>query len=433
MVNNISSLYEVYLETGIISTDTRSLAPGSIFFALKGDRFDGNKFAGLSLENGCKLAVVDDERLKDKPGCFWVPDVLQTLQKLAGYHRQKLRIPVIGITGSNGKTTTKELIAAVLGKKYKVWFTQGNLNNHIGVPLTLLAIPPGTQIAIVEMGANHIGEIADLCKIALPNHGLITNVGKAHLEGFGSFEGVKKGKGELYEFLQKEGGEIFVNVGNPHLLEMVGNYPWIGYGVGDEAVVSATNVSSHPLLSLKLNTSRVSGYPINTCLTGLYNLDNVLAAASVGHYFGIEEELVKEAVESYVPENNRSQFYNTGRNQVLLDAYNANPSSMQVALKNFDSIPHNNKILVLGSMKEMGSQSLTEHRELIKEVLKIDFNACFLTGIEFKDVLPDDPRFDWYEDTQSLKKAIETEKFKDALVLIKGSRANRLELIAGAL
>lgn len=433
MIDSISALYEVYLETGKVSTDTRALAPGSMFFALKGERFDGNKFFRLALENGCKLAVVDDEKLKDEPGCFWVPDVLKALQGLARYHRQKLRIPVIGITGSNGKTTTKELLAAVLGKKYKVWFTQGNLNNHIGVPLTLLSIPPGTQIAIVEMGANHVGEIADLCKIALPNHGLITNVGKAHLEGFGSFEGVKKGKGELYDFLKQEGGEIFVNVSNPHLMEMVGDYPWIGYGKGTEAVVSATNVSSHPLLSLDLKTSRVSGFQINTCLTGIYNLDNVLAAASVGHYFGVEEELVKEAVESYVPENNRSQFYNTGRNQVLLDAYNANPTSMKVAIENFKSIPHENKVLVLGSMKEMGAESMDEHKDLIKQVLNVEFATCYLTGKEFKEVLPDDSRIEWYENTESLKSAVEKAGIKDSLVLIKGSRANRLEVIADVL
>lgn len=432
-MDNISALYEVYLETGKVSSDTRSLAPGSIFFALRGERFDGNKFFRVALENGCKLAVVDDKNLKDEPGCFWVPDVLKALQSLARYHRQKLRIPVIGITGSNGKTTTKELIAAVLSKKYKVWFTQGNLNNHIGVPLTLLAVPPGTQIVIVEMGANHIGEIADLCKIALPNHGLITNVGKAHLEGFGSFEGVKKGKGELYEFLKQEGGEIFINVGNPHLMEMVGDYPWIGYGTGEEAVVSAANVASHPLLSLELNTSRVTGFPINTCLTGVYNLDNVLAAASIGHYFGVEEELVKDAVESYVPANNRSQFFNTGRNQVLLDAYNANPTSMKAAIDNFQSIPHGKKILVLGSMKEMGDDSRREHQKLIDEVLKIDFSVCYLTGAEFKEVLPDDSRLAWFKDTNSLKQAIEKARINNALVLIKGSRTNRLETIAEAL
>ncbi len=433
MNENIDQLYEIFLETGKVSTDTRKLSPGSIFFALKGDRFDGNKFALEALNKGCRLAVVDDDQLTESPGCLWVPDVLKTLQSLARYHRMQLQIPVIAITGSNGKTTTKELISSVLGVKYKVWFTRGNLNNHIGVPLTLLSMPPGTQIAVVEMGANHIGEIEGLCKIALPNHGLITNVGKAHLEGFGSEEGVRKGKGELYSFLKNEGGEIFLNVDNEWLRQMVGDYPWIGYGTADDAVVKATGVSAGPLLSFELTTSRVSHMPISTCLMGRYNLENVLAAASVGHYFGVEEELVKEAIENYVPKNNRSQYYDSGRNRILLDAYNANPSSMKVALDNFSAIDHPNKILVLGSMKEMGAESGQEHQQLISSILKFDFSECYLTGSEFKDIVPRDERFHWYNDTESLKEALKKAKVNDALVLVKGSRANRLEAVVDVL
>ncbi|WP_234408425.1 UDP-N-acetylmuramoyl-tripeptide--D-alanyl-D-alanine ligase [Marinilabilia salmonicolor] len=254
---SIAEIYEIFLQSGKVSTDTRHIIPGSIFFALKGERFDGNKFAKEALNKGSVLAVVDDASLNDEEGCCLVPDVLKTLQNLALHHRRKLNIPVIGITGTNGKTTTKELLAAVLAKKYNVWFTQGNFNNHIGVPLTLLSIPPGTQISVVEMGANHVGEIAGLCAIARPDHGLITNVGKAHLEGFGSFEGVKKGKGELYSFIKENGGEIFINVDNPHLMEMIGEYPWIGYGTGEGAVVKASDVSADPLLHFLLTTSRL--------------------------------------------------------------------------------------------------------------------------------------------------------------------------------
>jgi len=432
-MKNITRLYEFFLECGKVSTDTRNIIPGSLFFALKGKRFDGNFFAKEALNAGCRLAVVDDENLKGEKDCFWVPDVLKALQELARLHRQKMNIPVIGITGSNGKTTTKELIAAVLAKKFKVWHTQGNLNNHIGVPLTLLSMPPATRIAIIEMGANHAGEIAKLCKIALPDHGLITNVGKAHLEGFGSFEGVKKAKGELYDFLKKTGGEIFINVDNPDLLEMVGHYPWIGYGTGEDAVVKAENVSADPMLSFELTTSRVMRMRITTRLTGLYNKDNVLAAASVAHYFGVEEELVKEALESYEPKNNRSQLFHTSRNQILLDAYNANPTSMKAALDNFRAMSHHRKVLIIGGMKELGSDSLSEHRNLITEISELDFTVCFLTGPEFKDIVPATNRFVWYDNTVSLKEALRKADISGALILVKGSRANRLEEVVEVL
>lgn len=430
---SIAEIYEIFLQSGKVSTDTRHIIPGSIFFALKGERFDGNKFALEALKKGSVLAVVDDASLGDSEGCCLVPDVLKALQNLALHHRRKLNIPVIGITGTNGKTTTKELVAAVLGKKYNVWFTQGNFNNHIGVPLTLLSIPPGTQIAVVEMGANHVGEIVDLCAIARPDHGLITNVGKAHLEGFGSFEGVKKGKGELYSFLKENGGEIFINVDNPHLMEMIGEYPWIGYGTEENAVVKASDVSADPLLHFSLTTSQVENIPVQTCLTGLYNLDNVLAAASVAHYFGVEEELVVQAIENYVPQNNRSQYFNSGKNQVLLDAYNANPSSMRVALENFKAIQHSRKILVLGSMKEMGADSRAEHLQLLQLVESLEFDACYLSGEEFKDIVPDDKRFCWFENTAELRTHLESQKIRDAFLLIKGSRANRLEQVADVL
>ncbi|MFW6044002.1 MAG: UDP-N-acetylmuramoyl-tripeptide--D-alanyl-D-alanine ligase [Marinilabiliaceae bacterium] len=424
---SLEELYDVFLETGKVCTDTRALIPGSIYFALKGERFDGNRFAHKALDEGCRLAVVDEESLEDRPGLFRVPNVLEALQQLARYHRKNLRIPVIGITGSNGKTTTKELISLVLSKKFKVWHTPGNLNNHIGVPLTLLAMKPGTQIAVVEMGANHIGEIGALCEIARPDHGLITNVGYAHLEGFGSFEGVRQGKGELYNFLKRAGGEIFVNVDNDWLMEMVGDYPWIGYGTGDDAVVKASEVSAEPFLSFSLTTTQVKNMPVNTNLTGLYNLENVLAAASVGHYFGIEEASVCDAIEQYLPENNRSQVLNTEDNRLLLDAYNANPSSMKAALEYFRSIDHPRKVLVLGGMKEMGQQSKTEHEKLIEEIKKTDFVSCYLTGPEFEGMVPQDQRCHWYSSTAKLKDALKNDEIKDALILIKGSRANQLE------
>ncbi|MGM0375906.1 MAG: UDP-N-acetylmuramoyl-tripeptide--D-alanyl-D-alanine ligase [Bacteroidota bacterium] len=433
MPYNLEELYDVYLETGKVCTDTRALIPGSIFFALKGDRFDGNRFARKAIEEGCRLAVVDDETVEDQPGIFRVPNVLEALQKLARYHRRNLRIPVVGITGSNGKTTTKELMSLVLGKKFNVWHTKGNLNNHIGVPLTLLSIKPDTQVAIVEMGANHIGEIGALCEIARPDHGLITNVGSAHLEGFGSFEGVRQGKGELYNFLKRIGGEIFVNVDNSWLMEMVEEYPWIGYGTRDDAVVKASEVSAGPFLSFNLTTTRVKDLPVNTNLTGLYNLENVLAAASVGHYFGVEESLVRDAIEHYLPENNRSQVLNTENNRLLLDAYNANPSSMKAALEHFRSIDHPRKVLVLGGMKEMGHQSKIEHEKLMEEIQKTNFTSCYLTGPEFEGLVPQEERFHWNLSTDELKEALKSADIKDALILIKGSRANQLEAVVDVL
>ncbi|MFW6371388.1 MAG: UDP-N-acetylmuramoyl-tripeptide--D-alanyl-D-alanine ligase, partial [Bacteroidota bacterium] len=332
------------------------------------------------------------------------------------------------------KTTTKELIASVLSKKYNVWFTRGNFNNHIGVPLTLLSIPPLADIVVVEMGANHIGEIAQLCEIALPNHGLITNIGHAHIEGFGSIEGVMKGKGELYDFLKKNGGEIFINVDNERLMNMVGGYyPWIGYGTGEGAVVKGSHVSAKPFLKFQLTTSRVDELPVETQLLGAYNLENALAAASVGYYFGIEETMIKEAISDYQPANNRSQFYDTGKNKVLLDAYNANPSSMKVALEHFKNTPHPRKILILGSMKELGEESLQEHQCLIRRVLELEFSSCFLTGPEFEPLVPDDHRFVWCRETQELKKALKLVCISDALILVKGSRANKLEEVIDVL
>jgi UDP-N-acetylmuramoyl-tripeptide--D-alanyl-D-alanine ligase len=288
-------------------------------------------------------------------------------------------------------------------------------------------------VAVIEMGANHVGEIASLCEIARPDHGLITNVGYAHLEGFGSFEGVRRGKGELYEFLKQNGGEIFVNVDNAWLLEMVGDYPWIGYGAGEKAVVKGLNVSAEPFLSFELTTTRVQGMPVNSNLTGLYNLENVMAAASIGHYFGIEEDLVRDAIEQYLPENNRSQVLNTENNRLLLDAYNANPSSMQAALQHFQTIDHPRKILVLGGMKEMGSRSLAEHQKLIDEILKTGFTSCYLTGPEFEGMIPSDSRFAWFSNTDQLKKSLKDARIKDALILIKGSRANQLENVVEVL
>ncbi len=433
MQSDLNFIYEYFLQSGKVTTDTRTIEPGSIFFALKGPSFDGNRFAFEALKKGSSLAVVDDEGLKDAEGCIWVPNALKALQSLARHHRNLIQIPVIGITGTNGKTTTKELVTSVLSKKYRVWSTQGNLNNHIGVPLTLLSIPPGTEVAVVEMGANHPGEIRALCQIAAPNHGLITNVGVAHLEGFGSFEGVKKTKGELYRYLMDSGGEVFVNTGAPELIQMVGDYPFIGYGQGQEAVVKAANPSANPFLRFQLTTSRVKDMAIETRLTGVYNLENFLAAASVGHYFGVEEELVKQAFESYIPRNNRSQFNETERNQVLVDAYNANPSSMKVALDNFSGMSHPHKRLIIGGMKELGKTSLDEHRMLVEQLLKMSFETCYLVGKEFESHLPDDPRFEWFPDTETLSAALAGAKISDALVLIKGSRANRLEEVLSLL
>lgn len=427
----VEKLYPYYLKHRLVTTDSRNCPEGSIYFALKGDRFDGNEFAASALQQGSSLAVVDNPLLKGKPGCYWVPDVLSTLQELAAHHRRMLGLRVIGITGSNGKTTTKELMAAVLGTTYKLWFTQGNLNNHIGVPLTLLSIPADTELAVVEMGANHIGEIARLCEIAQPDYGLITNVGKAHLEGFGSFEGVKRAKAELYRYLERKGGKVFVNIDSKALSEMLGGYAFeLGYGESERAMVHGFEALAAPFLSFSWRIKNMPvSYKAETRLTGLYNLENVLAAIAVGVYFDVPHDKINKALSSYLPSNNRSQVLETGRNKVVLDAYNANPTSMHAALDNFLAMDEDNKVLILGGMKELGSESLKEHQILVERLLKEEVPVCYFVGREFKDIVPAVKDWLWFENSERLNEYLKAKPLNDALVLVKGSRSNSLEAV----
>ncbi len=424
------NLYNIFKQCAGITTDSRNCNPGSLFFALKGERFDGNQYAVKALENGCMYAIVDDGGLEEVPGCILVKDVLKSLQDLALFHRKKSTARIIGITGSNGKTTTKELMAAVLSEEYKIWYTRGNLNNHIGVPLTILSMPPQTEVAVIEMGANHVGEIAQLSAIAHPDYGIITNVGKAHIEGFGSFEGVKTGKGELYRFLEKSNSLAFINTDNNHLVEMFGKGQFVGYGTSGDVLVAGKKPKALPYLEFEWREKEgETWHKAQTQLSGLYNFENALAAICVGVYFNVPFDLINKALYEYEPINNRSQLTDTSYNKVLLDAYNANPSSMQAALTNFTNIKHNNKVLILGGMKEMGEISTHEHQMLIKRALVVNPAKCFLVGNEFKDLLPADDRFIWFDNSESLLSHFIKKPLKGCLILVKGSRSNMLEIL----
>lgn len=428
---SIDFLYTVYLKSGVVTTDSRYTPPSSIYFALKGDRFDGNDFALSALESGCALAVVDDVRLKDAEGCFWVPNALETLQKLATHHRLNSGMKVLGITGTNGKTTTKELVAAVLSRKYKVGFTQGNLNNHIGVPLTLLSIPSDIDFAVVEMGANHLHEISFLSEIAQPDWGLITNVGKAHLEGFGSFQGVMAAKSELYAYLKEHKKPIFINDDNPFLHRMLDGYnvSLIKYGTDDSFFVTGGEAVAEPFLQFRWKSLELPWQKVNMQLSGLYNFENALAAVAIGNYFDVPAHEINEALAAYQPKNHRSQIVKTKQNTIILDAYNANPTSMEAALDNFEEIASAHKILILGGMKELGNESGEEHLKLIHRIKAITFNTCYLVGGEFQELLPNDKRFNWFATGEELTEHLKNNPVVNSYLLVKGSRANKLEQV----
>jgi UDP-N-acetylmuramoyl-tripeptide--D-alanyl-D-alanine ligase len=421
----ISTLYRHFLQSSGISTDSRKITKGSLFFALKGENFDGNRFAIQALEKGAALAVVDDEKLKDDPRFFPVDDVLDTLRKLAVHHRTQLNIPVIAVTGTNGKTTTKELTGRVLSKKYRTFYTQGNLNNHIGVPLSVLSIGGESEIAIIEMGANHPGEIAQLCEIACPGHGLITNIGRAHLEGFGSFDGVKKAKKELYDFLEKNNGTVFVNQDDPLLMNLSANLKRITYGTGSVSGVQGKIIEKDPFLTLKMQFPDKTR-TVRTHLIGDYNLTNLLAAACIGSHFGVDGEMICQALEAYKPANNRSQYLQTDRNRLILDAYNANPSSMTLAIKNFTGLSNGKKMMVLGDMLELGDESVNEHRKIIDLVLQQRIDEVFLVGPQFIKA-DDQKRFSHFENADEAKKYFQAHPKSGYLILIKGSRGIQLE------
>lgn len=421
----IDKLYKTYLASHRVTTDSRAITPGCIFFAFKGATFDGNAFAPQALEQGAALCVISDEKYKVDDRCIVVPDVLTTLQEMAREHRRHLTIPVIGITGTNGKTTTKELVHAVLAKRYKTSATAGNFNNHLGVPLTLLAIPDGTEIAIVEMGANHPGEIAFLCGIADPDCGLITNVGRAHLEGFGSFEGVIKTKTELYRHLAAKEGIVFVNADNPILMEQACGLTTITYGKNEKAMVRGTYVGSDPYLHFYFEVGD-NVYNVHTHLLGAYNFDNCMAAVSVGLHFGVEPFDIKEAIEQYTPANQRSQWKETANNKLYLDCYNANPSSMAAAISSFAEMNTDMaKVAIIGAMRELGDSSKEEHSKLIKALSDCHLEQCILIGHEFDGItLP--ANMILMHSTEETEEWLRDKKIKGKMILIKGSNSNKL-------
>ncbi|MDP3436303.1 MAG: UDP-N-acetylmuramoyl-tripeptide--D-alanyl-D-alanine ligase [Bacteroidales bacterium] len=428
----LSQIYELYLNSAGVSTDSRIIAKGSIFFALKGENFNGNDFALKSLEDGASYAVVDEDTGSDDPRVIYTHNVLETLQMLAAHHRRILEIPVVALTGSNGKTTTKELITSVLSTKYQVSSTTGNLNNHIGVPLTILKMDTSTQVAVIEMGASAPGEIELLASIAQPNIGLITNVGKAHLLGFGSFEGVKKTKGELYDYLDKSYGTALYNSDNPHLREMVASrvrLMAIPYGVSEQRVTICEPTAENPYLKMVLDSSR----EIKTKLIGGYNADNILAALAVGEFMGTDPELSAQAIESYTPSNNRSQLIKGKYNTLIVDAYNANPTSMRASLENFRAMRCENTGLIIGDMLELGEDSQKEHKGILEYIKEINPGLLFFVGNEFAQAAACDNYFTskalFFKDSYELRAHLERETPLNTTILIKGSRGTRLERV----
>lgn len=422
----ISKLYNIYKQYSLVTTDSRNCPKNAIFFALKGAHFNGNRFAKDALNSGCAYAVVDEwDGMPNDERLIVVNDVLVTLQKLANYHRRKLKIPIIGITGTNGKTTTKELVSAILSKEFNVAFTEGNLNNHVGVPLTLLSMNRKHEMGVIEMGANHPGEIKQLCDIAEPNFGLITNIGKAHIEGFGSFENIRKTKGELYDFIREHGGKVFVNSDDDLLCEMSEGMDRILYGGNNpELFVSGKLYSAHPFLEFDWNFFEHT-YHVKTRLVGAFNFDNALAAVAIGKYFGINAQYISEALEEYVPRNNRSQFERTQKNDLIIDAYNANPTSMKAALDFFVKIPSAlPKAVIVGEMKELGNISKEEHADLLKFISEQSFAKVYLVGEIFNE---SDPPFPVFNTVEELIAELEEHPLEGHYVLLKGSHAVQLE------
>lgn len=420
----MDKLYDVFRISRKVQTDTRKLQAGEIFFALKGPNFNGNRYATQALEMGAAAVVIDEPLDKTDERIFLVDDALIALQELAKFHRQQLNIPFIAITGSNGKTTTKELVHAVLSSHFKTATTQGNLNNHIGVPLTLLSIPDDAEMAVIEMGANHQKEIAGYCQIALPTHGMITNCGKAHMEGFGGVEGIRKGKGELYDFLRGNNGTVFVNSAMSDLMDMskgLSNRIYYGPPKGS---FNAEVVQSDPLLTIEISRLDWGLHHLHTNLVGAYNLANVEAAICIGDYFGIPFIKIAQAIATYVPNNARSQLITRGSNTLFLDAYNANPSSMKAAIENFAKQQHPNKWLMLGAMMELGDASVAEHQQLIELLESNELNQVILVGGDFEHTKH---HFQYFSSTVDAEVWLAANKPAEALILIKGSRSIGME------
>lgn len=429
----MKTLYEkLFAENFLITTDSRKISPGAVFFALTGDNFNGNRFAAQALEKGCSYAVIDQHKYKVNDKCILVDNVLLTLQKLANYHRKKFDIPIIAVTGTNGKTTTKELITHALSTKYRVKATKGNLNNHIGVPLTLFTIDAKTEIAVVEMGANHIGEIAALCTIAQPGFGLITNIGKAHLEGFGSLNGVIQAKGEMYDYIAKNNGNVFMNADNKLLNRLISEKNLnniISYGKQPKARYRGEPVNDTEFATVKL-TENNENYIVKTRLVGSYNFENIMAAIAVARYFMVSIDQIIKALESYVPENNRSQYITTGSNNLIMDAYNANPTSMKTAIQHFAKKNSKKTTVILGDMLELGEDSEKEHKQIVELILSTDFNNAFFVGNYFLKTITDEQASmitGAFANVEQLANYLQENPLLDQTILIKGSRKIQLE------
>jgi len=418
-------LYKLYKQYPSVQTDTRKLKKGDIFFALKGENFNGNSFARQALDAGAAYAVIDEEQFAVPGKTILVENVLLALQQLAKHHREQFRIPFIAITGSNGKTTTKELVHAVLSASFKTYTTEGNLNNHIGVPLTILKIKADAEIAVIEMGANHRGEIASYCEYALPTHGLITNCGKAHLEGFGGVEGVRKGKGELFDHLRKHNGTAFVMQDYDYLKEMSNGISNVTtYGTRN-AGVQGTLVKSEPFLEVSISKGALIN-SISTQLVGAYNLPNVLAAVAVGHYFNVPDEKIKTAIENYAPSNSRSQLIKKGTNTIILDAYNANPSSMKLAIENFAALQADKKVMMLGAMAELGEESLAEHKAILELIGQYHWDKVVLVGGDFLKI---EHPYLQFADALKAKEWLAEQQPEHTYLFIKGSRSMQMEKV----
>ena len=423
---NIEELYDCFEQSTGVTTDTRKCGEGMMFVALKGENFDGNSYAKSALEQGCAYAVVDNVAYADPADkrIILVDDALRALQQLARHHRRVLGLPIVGITGTNGKTTTKELVAAVLKERYCLRYTQGNLNNHIGVPLTLLGLTREHEMAVVEMGANHPGDIKELVEIAEPDYGLITNVGMAHLQGFGSLEGVIRTKGELYDYLRTTARQtIFLNIDNAHLTTIADGLKTVTYGQTPDAEVCGELIACDPYLRFRWKRGDGAWHEVATQLIGSYNIDNALCAVAVGCYFGVPEEAVSMALAAYVPQNNRSQLTRTGHNTLVVDAYNANPTSMKAAIDNFACMAMPRKMAILGDMKELGEATAVAHQEVVDRLAQCAFDEVWLVGEAFAQTKH---AYRTFADVEAVKAALQAAKPEDYCILIKGSNSMKL-------
>lgn len=426
-MNTIDKIYELYKTAYTVTTDSRTITPGCVFVALKGEHFDGNDFALKVADEGIAACVIADRKdLPERSRLFVVEDSLRALQELAKHHREKLGLPIIGITGTNGKTTTKELVSAVLSKKFNIIFTQGNFNNQLGVPLTVLRIKPDTELAVVEMGASHPGDIDELTNIGEPDYGIITNIGRAHLRDFGGYEGVIKTKNEMYQYIAAHKGLLFVNKDNGLLMGLANNINKVTYGTCDDADIQGKMISANPYLAVEWN-----GHKIDTQLVGDYNFENVMAAICVGTYFKVAENDIVEALSSYCPTNNRSQVIETASNRVVMDAYNANPTSMSFSIKNFRNICKDDNLLILGDMRELGEESEKEHENVLKLLEELKFKNVYLVGEEFSKVAKD--YYTKFENVDELIKHLNNNPISGHDILVKGSNSVHLNKIIDSL